>query len=104
MMRRTHNDNLQEGGGMMDELWGCLECGEIVTDSHFCSPECEWKYGSRFLYRRFNRWWCSLYPYRLWSALCLFASIVWRKYEPEISEWRIDWRTAWQVSRRIWEV
>ena len=30
-----------------------------------------------------------------WRRVCLFLSIVWRKYEVS----RIDWRTAWAVSK-----
>ncbi len=33
--------------------------------------------------------------YWTWRRVCLFASIVWRRYEVS----RMDWRTAWAVSR-----
>ncbi len=47
--------------------------------------------------RPFWFWW--------WRRLCLFVSIVWRRYEVQ----RLDWRTSWAVSHvalgvRVWRV
>lgn len=45
---------------------------------------------------------------KLFNAVLLFLKIVWRKWDRvEVSEgkWvtlRIDWKTAWSVSKQIW--
>jgi hypothetical protein len=39
---------------------------------------------------------------KLFNAAFLFARIVWRRIDENEADSRMDWQTAWSVSKGIW--